>query len=102
MTHLTIERPHARIAALERRAEWLARRIQNHGPEDKGRAFDQAELVAIELAIRAIRLHLAMLTPETNPLTALRRLVDAARTGDLSATRAAARDAEKILEQLGA
>ncbi len=72
-----IERVNAKLSALERRAEYLQRRIKEHSPADRGRSFDITELQAVEAAITAIKLHRAMLEPETSPVLALDELTNA-------------------------
>lgn len=89
-TALEIERPAAKIAALERRAEWLQARIRDRAPTDKSRTFDQAELAALEAGILAIRCVTSMqreafvgafgksvIEPEKNPVLALDELQNA-------------------------
>ncbi len=85
---LDIERPAAKIAALERRAEWLISRIRDRSPTDKSRTFDQAELAALEAGILAIRCVSTMrreafiesfkdIAAERNPVLALDELQNA-------------------------
>lgn len=75
-----IDRVSAKIATLERRAEWLEKRLSDPR-NDRTRSFDEAEHSALEAAIKALNYHRAALDPETDPVLALSELVDSIDEG---------------------
>lgn len=92
----TIDRVHARLKALDRRAAFLDTRIAQRPEGDGGRTFDQAERAAIDAAILAIKLHRASLDPATSPALALAELVDALE----AETWPEARDPARVMEAI--
>jgi hypothetical protein len=79
---MAIRRLNARIATLERRAEHLEGRIRQPERREASLAFDKSELAAIEAGLEALRLHRAMLEPETSPVLILDELVTAYDAAD--------------------
>lgn len=64
------------IGVLERRAEYLARRVADPALRESARAFEAREKVAVEEAIAALRLAKLVAEPATDPFSALAELVD--------------------------
>lgn len=100
-----IDRVSAKIATLERRAEWLETRIAR-GTDERARSFDEAEHSALEAAIKALKYHRAALEPETDPVLILQELVDSLDEAEFihlpDRLRDAAKRAESVLEEIGA
>lgn len=71
-----IERVSAKIAALERRADYLDRQIAERRGNDKSLDFAKAEVSALRGAISALRYHRAEVEGLDQPLLVLQELVD--------------------------
>lgn len=72
-----IERASAKIATLERRIDWLRRRIEERDRNERQVSFDLAEVDALEAGCAALRYHRAALDASTDPVLALSELLDA-------------------------
>lgn len=72
-----IERVSAKVATLERRIDWLRRRIGERDRNERQVSFDVAEVDALEAGIVALRYHRAALDADTDPVLALAELLDA-------------------------
>lgn len=72
-----IHRMGAKVAALERRADYLEAQIAERNGSEASLRFDRAELAAIESAIFALRWHQVQADQIPDVLGALASLVDA-------------------------
>lgn len=105
----TIENIMAKVGVLERRKEYLQRKLARNALDhqsDSSIVFDQNEVEALEGAICAFNYYYAMRTPELNPLLALANLTRAVKEHlhdndhDHQLTRAV-KKAQFILDELG-
>lgn len=89
-----IEGMQAKIGVLERRAEYLERKLERESYQGTASSdFDRHELSALRAALRTMRFHASSLRPEVDPVVALARLISAASSLlslDMEATRHAA------------
>jgi hypothetical protein len=75
-----IENVQGKIGVLERRVEYLDRRLGNSEyANTKSSEFDRIEVGALRGGIRALRFHAATLRPELDPVVHLARLASASR-----------------------
>lgn len=72
-----IPRLSGKIAALERRAEYLAGELKRGGRSETALAYSRAELSAIEAAVLALKYHRAEIDALDTPILALSDLADA-------------------------
>lgn len=75
---LVIDGLNGKIGILERRRDYLRRKLRNEDyAATTGADFDRHEIGALNAAVRALRFHGATLSPETDPVVHLARLADA-------------------------
>lgn len=68
----------AKIGVLERRLDHLQRRLREDGYRSAASAeFDRTEAEALRAGIRALRFHASRLQPDSDPVVALDKLVEA-------------------------
>lgn len=73
-----IESVNGKIAVLERRVEYLKRKLESDSYASSASAdFDKAELNALRAAIKAMRYHSALGDAKTDPVLALQALYGA-------------------------
>lgn len=74
---LLIRDVNSALAMLERRLQHVSRRAADPGLREQARSYDRSESIALRKAIACLRFHRAASEPETDPVLALGRLVDA-------------------------
>lgn len=75
-----IEGVNAKIGVLERRREYLQRKLDQAGyAKQPGYDFDRHEVSAIDAALRALKFHAASLRPDLDPVVHLDRVTRAAQ-----------------------
>ena len=97
-----IERVSSKIAALERRAEYLEDQLAEWRGSPGGKGFARAELSALRAGIAALRYHLAEVEGLDQPLLALQGLLDAVPESirySESGLAGACRRAKELLEE---
>lgn len=84
-----IENLNAKIATLERRADYLARRARSEDPSRKSttKEYDAQEAAALRAAISALTYHRASLGDEDTATLVLAELVDAIEERETATTR---------------
>lgn len=95
------------LSALERRAKYLQNQLLDWRGSDSGRQFARDELEGIEKGIAALKLHRAELEGMSEPIGALRTLIEAVDSlGNMGVAgielRAAVKRARLALEEFGA
>lgn len=94
---LVIEGVNAKIGVLERRREYLARKVEQSNDRQPGHNFDRHEISAIDAAVRALKFHAGSLRPDLDPVVHLDRVTRAAQLA-LDAWRAELDEGEPMNE----